>query len=131
MRVLFDTNVLISSLLFPGGSGEVALFRIIEGRDSLIISKPLLHELLTVLAHKFSHDREELARVAVLLDDIAEMIHPQTQLQVLEDDPDNRVLECAIAGKADVIVTGDKAILHLRDYQHIRTLSLKDYLDQT
>jgi putative PIN family toxin of toxin-antitoxin system len=131
VRVLFDTNVLISSLLFPGGSGEVALFRIIEGRDSLIISKPLLHELLTVLAHKFSHDREELARVAVLLDDIAEMIHPQTQLQVLEDDPDNRVLECAIAGKADVIVTGDKAILHLRDYQHIRTLSLKDYLDQT
>jgi putative PIN family toxin of toxin-antitoxin system len=131
VRVLFDTNVLISSLLFPGGSGEVALFRIIEGRDSLIISKPLLHELLTVLAHKFSHDREELARVAVLLDDIAEMIHPQTQLQVLEDDPDNRVLECAIAGKADVIVTGDKAILHLRDYQHIRILSLKDYLDQT
>jgi putative PIN family toxin of toxin-antitoxin system len=131
VRVLFDTNVLISSLLFPGGSGEVALFRIIEGRDSLIISKPLLHELLTVLAHKFSHDREELARVAVLLDDIAEMIHPQTQLQVLEDDPDNRVLECAIAEKADVIVTGDKAILHLRDYQHIRILSLKDYLDQT
>ena len=86
---------------------------------------------MTVLAHKFSHDREELARVAVLLDDIAEMIHPQTQLQVLEGDPDNRVLECAIAGKADVIVTGDKAILHLRDYQHIRILSLKDYLDQT
>lgn len=131
MRDLFDTNVLISSLLFPGGRGEAALFRIIEGRDTLIISKPLLHELLTILANKFSQDREELARVAVLLGDIAEMIHPQIQLQVLEDEPDNRILECAIAGKAEAIVTGDKAILHPGDYQRIRILSLKDYLDQT
>jgi len=131
VRVLFDTNVLISSLLFPGGRGEAALFRIIEGRDTLLVSKPLLHELLTVLANKFSHDREALARVAVFLDDIAEMIHPQIQLQVLENEPDNRILECAIAGKADVIVTGDKAILQLGDYQRIRILSLKDYLEQT
>jgi putative PIN family toxin of toxin-antitoxin system len=129
--VLFDTNVLISSLLFPGGRGEAALFRIIEGRDTLLVSKPLLHELLTVLANKFSHDREELARVAVFLGDIAEMIHPQIQLQVLEDEPDNRILERAIAGKADAIVTGDKAMLLLGDYQGFRMLSLKDYLNQT
>ncbi len=129
--MLFDTNVLISSLLFPGGRGEAALFRIIEGQDTLLVSKPLLHELLTVLAYKFSHDREELARVAVFLGDIAEMIYPQIQLQVLEDEPNNRILECAIAGKADAIVTGDKAMLHLGDYQGIRMLSLRDYLNQT
>ena len=131
MRVLFDTNVLISALLFPGGRGEAALFHIIEGRDRLLISKPLLHELLTVLANKFSHDREELARVAVLLGDVAEMIDPQIQLQVFEDEPDNRVLECAIAGKADIIVTGDKAILQLGAYQQIQILSLHNYLAQT
>ena len=131
MRVLFDTNVLISALLFPGGRAEAALFHIIEGRDRLLISKPLLHELLTVLANKFSHDREELARVAVFLGDLAEMVHPQSQLQILEDEPDNRVLECAVAGKADIIVTGDKAILHLGDYQGIRILPLKAYVLQT
>ncbi len=131
MKVLFDTNVLISSLLFPSGRGEAALFRIIEARDTLLVSKPLLHELLTVLAYKFSHDREELARVAVFLGDIAEMIHPQIQLQVLVDEPDNRILEPAIAGKADAIVTGDKAMLLLVDYQGFRLLSLKDYLNQT
>ena len=69
--------------------------------------------------------------MAVLLGDIAEMIHRQIQLQVLENEPDNCVLECAIAGKAEVIVTGDKAILHLGDYQRIRILTLKDYLDQS
>ena len=63
--------MLISALLFPCGRGEAALFHIIEGRDRLLISKPLLHELLTVLANKFSHDREELARVAVFLGDLA------------------------------------------------------------
>ncbi len=131
MRVLFDTNVLISALLFPGGRGEAALFHIIEGRDRLLISKPLLHELLTVLAKKFSHDREELARVAVFLGDLTEMIHPKIQLRVFEDEPDNRVLECAIAGKADAIVTGDKAILHLGDYQGIRILPVNVYVLQT
>ncbi len=131
MRVLFDTNVLISALLFPGGRGEAALFHIIEGRDRLLISKPLLHELLTVLANKFSHDREELARVAVFLGDLAEMVHPQSQLQILEDEPDNLVLECAVAGKADIIVTGDKAILHLGDYQGIRILPPNAYVLQT
>ncbi len=131
MRVLFDTNVLISALLFPGGRGEASLFHIIEGRDPLLISKPLLHELLTVLANKFSHDREELARVAVFLGDLAEMVHQQSQLQILEDEPDNRVLECAVAGKADIIVTGDKAILHLGDYQGIRILPLNAYVLQT
>ena len=131
MRVLFDTNVLISALLFPGGRGEAALFHIIEGRDRLLISKPLLHELLTVMAKKFSHDREELARVAVFLGDLTEMIHPQTQLRVFEDEPDNRVLECAVAGKADVIVTGDKAILRLGDYQGIRILPVNVYVLQT
>ena len=67
-----------------------------------------------MLANKFSQDREELARVAVYLGDVAEMLHPQVQRQVFEDDPDNRVLECAATGMADfVATTGDKAILQL------------------
>jgi putative PIN family toxin of toxin-antitoxin system len=131
VRVLFYTNVLISALLFPGGHGETALFHIIAGQDRLLISQPLLHELLTVLARKFSHDREELARMAVFLGDLAEMINPKIQLQILEDEPDNRVLECAIAGKADSIVTGDKAILQLGTFQGIHILFLRDYLAKT
>ena len=48
---------------------------------------------------------------------------------MLADEPDNRILECAVAGGADVIVTGDRAILALREYRGVRILSLSAYLD--
>ena len=71
MKVVFDTNVLVSALVFPGGRSEEALRRIIEERDQLVISKPILDELLGILARKFSRDAEELAHVAVFLSNLA------------------------------------------------------------
>ena len=61
MKVVFDTNIFISALVFPGSRAEEAMHRVMEGKDHLIISKPIIQELLTTLAHKFSRDREELA----------------------------------------------------------------------
>ncbi len=129
MRVVFDTNILISALPFPGGRGEEALRRVLEGKDQLLLSKPLLKELLRVLAQKFSQDREELSRVAVFLAEVGEMIIPRRHLRVLDDEPDNRVLECAVTGKADVIVTGDQAMLKVGEFKGVQMLSLKAYLE--
>ncbi|MGH8802873.1 MAG: PIN domain-containing protein [Casimicrobiaceae bacterium] len=74
MRVVFDPNMLISALLFPGGRGEAALRRIIEERDELVLSKPILDEMLGILARKFSRDAEELAHVAVFVSDLATFV---------------------------------------------------------
>lgn len=130
MRVVFDTNVLVSALAFPGGRGEEALRRIVDERDVLILSKPILDELLGVLARKFSRDAEELAHTAVFLTALAVIAKPTRRLRVVADDADNRILECAVAGRADAIVTGDQALLGLREYREIRLLSLRDYLIQ-
>jgi putative PIN family toxin of toxin-antitoxin system len=130
LRVVFDTNVLVSALAFPGGRGEEALRRIVDERDVLILSKPILDELLGVLARKFSRDAEELAHTAVFLTALAVMAKPTRRLRVVADDADNRILECAVAGRADAIVTGDQALLGLREYREIRLLSLRDYLTQ-
>jgi putative PIN family toxin of toxin-antitoxin system len=129
LKVVFDSNILISALVFPGGRGEAALVRIIDERDELILSKAILDETLGVLARKFARDAEELARAAVFLSNLSTSVRPRRQLDVLRDAPDNRVLECAIAGRAQAIVTGDKAILALRDFRRIRILSLRDYLN--
>jgi len=128
VRVVFDTNILISAIVFPGGNGEAALQKFIEGTDHLLISKPLLYELLEVLGRKFSRDREELSRVAVFLGDLAEMVNPRSKIRVLDDEPDNRILECARAGQANAIVTGDRAMLKYKHYQQIKIISLKSYL---
>jgi len=128
VKVVFDTNILVSALVFPGGRGEAALRRIIEAQDQLVISKPILDELLGVLARKFSRDAEELAHVAVFLSGLALSVRPRRKLKVVNDEPDNRILECALAGHAEAIVTGDHALLSLREYRGVRIISLREYL---
>ena len=130
MKVVFDTNVFVSALVFPRGNGERALLRIVEEKDRLLLSRAIVGELLDVLARKFARDREELARVAVFLGELAELVEPATQLDVLEDETDNRILECAVAGDAELVVTGDKKMLALRRYDGIRIISLVEYLDE-
>ncbi len=129
MRLVFDTNVLVAAFVFPGGSGDQALQRVVEERDQLLISKPILDELLGVLARKFSRDAEELARIAVFLGEVATVVQPRQRLRVVKDDPDNRILECAVAGRAEAIVTGDRALLALREFRGVRVVGLRDYLD--
>ena len=129
MKVVFDTNILVSALVFPGGRAEEALQRILEERDELFLSKAILDEMLGVLARKFARDAEELARVAVFLGEVAVMMKPAARLRVLRDAADNRILECAAAAGADSIVTGDRALLGLGEYAGTRILSLRDYLD--
>jgi len=128
MRVVFDTNIFISAFMFPGGRAEAALSKAIEGEVQLIISKPLIHEVIDVLSRKFSRDAEELARVAVYLSELGKVVQPKRTLRVLRDEPDNRILECAATGHADVIVTGDQAMLALGKYRTVRIITLKDFL---
>ncbi|MEK6775987.1 MAG: putative toxin-antitoxin system toxin component, PIN family [bacterium] len=131
MRVVFDTNIFVSALVIPGGRADDAMQRVIEETDQLILSRAIIHELLTVLSRKFDRDKEELARVAVYLFEIGERVEPKKQISVLEDEADNRILECAIAGKADVIVTGDRAMLRLGEYEGIKIINLSQYLQTT
>ena len=129
MRVVFDTNIFISALVFPGGRAEEAIRTIIEGPDVLIISSPIIKETLAVLAAKFGQDKEALSRTAVMLADLAEIVKPSKRIAVLADDPDNRILECALAGRAGYIVTGDKEMLKLGEYEGIKIITLKEYLE--
>jgi len=77
----------------------------------------------------FERNGEELARVAVFIDSLSVTVKPRRRLRALKDEPDNRVIECAVAGKAEAIVTGDKALLELREYSGVLVLSLREYLD--
>jgi len=121
---------LLSALAIPGGQAERAIDLVIDARVHLCISKALIHEVLGVLAQKFSKDPEELARTAVFLADLADLVAPRKKLKVLDDEPDNRILECAVTGRADVIVTGDRAMLRLGNYRGIRIISLRQFLDE-
>ena len=129
MKVVFDTNVLVSALTLPGGRGDHAVRKIIESEDSLALSRFIIDELLSVLARKFGYDREELARVALFLADLGELVETTEPVAVLADEPDNRILECALAAAARVVVTGDRAMLARGEFRDTRIVSPSAYLD--
>jgi uncharacterized protein len=130
LKAVFDTNIFVSALALPRGQAERAIESVIDARVNLCISKEIIHEVLGVLAQKFSKGPEELARTAVFLSELAELVVPRKKLAVLDDEPDNRILECATTGHADVIVTGDRAMLNLKKYQEVRIVSLRQFLDE-
>ena len=128
MRVVLDSNIYVSALALPGGSADLALTAALDGRYVVLLSEPLLGEVLGVLGRTFDHSKDELARVALFLDDLADRVSPTSRLDVLDDAPDNRILELAVDGHADVIVTGDRAMLRLGTFRGVRVLSLRQFL---
>jgi putative PIN family toxin of toxin-antitoxin system len=128
MRVVFDSNIFISAFVVPGSKAEKAITRVINQKDRLVLSRFIIDEILSVLSGKFNRDREIISRTAIYLTDLAEIVTPSKKIRVLKDDPDNRILECALAGNADCIVTGDKDMLSLKKYQDVKIISLSDYL---
>ena len=130
MRVVFDSSIFVSALTLPGGKGDAAVAAVLTGKAVVLLSEPMLGEVLGVLGRKFAYDREQLARVALFLSELAEHVAPRGHLTVLQDEPDNRILECAVAGRADSIVTGDRQMLRLGRYEGIEIVSLRVFLDR-
>lgn len=128
MKAVFDTNIFVSAFVFPGGRAESAVVAIAEGKAQLVTSKAIIHEVLDVLSRKFDRDSEQLARVAVYLGELATVVQPRRRINVLKDEPDNRILECAVAARADIVVTGDQAMLRLGEYRGTRIVTLNDFL---
>ena len=124
MRVVLDTNVLISALLFDGIPERIFLAGL-RGEIQLLTSLSPLEELGRVLKDKFKIDVHTVANTIELVRSVAEIVEVKSRIRViLHPDGDNRVLECAGDGKADVLVTGDtKHILPLGKYKGTRILS--------
>jgi len=128
-RVVFDTNVYVSAFITPGGRGEVAYFRAVRGEVALVTSVPILTELARKLREKFHWNDEHIRDTCRHIASVAEVVKPKTVISVLSDEPDNRILECAVEGKAELIVTGDKQLLKLGAYKEIGLMTLAKFLE--
>jgi putative PIN family toxin of toxin-antitoxin system len=132
VRVTADTNILISGLNFRGGKPFQLLELARTGKINLTVSDAILDEMSEVLARKFGFSAEDVAEARMRIGAMARTVRPAVRLEVIKEDPDDdRILECAVAGGADYIVTGDKDLLRLRRYDSIRILSVADFLDAT
>lgn len=115
IRVVLDTNVVISAHLKSEGFERHALDLVLAGKLQLVASELILAEYAGVLARpKFSISRKRLARSMALIRDSAQIVSQSRKLAIANDPADNRFLECAEAARVDYLVTGNKRHFPLR-----------------
>jgi putative PIN family toxin of toxin-antitoxin system len=130
VKVVFDSNIYVSALVMPGGVADHAIRAVTQAAVELFISRPIFDEVLGVMSRKFARAPEELARTALYLASLAAIVAPARRIHMLTDEPDNRVLECASAAGADLIVTGDREMLSLGAWEGIEIVSLRQFVDR-
>ena len=131
MRIVLDTNVLISALAFPGSKPDQILYRIRRGETELFISPFILSELDRVLREKFRFTKKEADVRVNAIRAIAHVITPTERIAgVTTNDDDNRILECVAAAQSEFLVTGDKEhLLPLGSYRGTKIVTPAQFLD--
>ena len=129
MRVVLDTNVIISALNFPGNE-RLVLELALRGRFEFFLSFFIMEELAGVLTRKFGWDEERTNQAILTLENAAVVIEPPRLKEVIEGGhADNRVLECAVAANADYLVTGDRRhLLPLEEHRGTQIVNAPRFL---
>jgi putative PIN family toxin of toxin-antitoxin system len=128
LKIVFDTNIYISAFVIPGGNAEKTYLHAIDGDFELCTSIAILTELARKLDEKFGWEKHKIAQLITSISNLATVLKTTPWLKVVSDDPDNRILECAIKAEADFLVTGDKHLLKLRNYGNFEIIRLSTLL---
>ncbi len=131
LKIVADTNIYISALFWRGN--PYRLIRLCyEGKAKLVVSRKIIDELERILLtdEKFMMAREDVALNTEIILSNAELVEPDVTLNVIKDDPaDDRILECTVEGGAEYLVSGNKHLLNLKEFQGIKILTAKLMLE--
>ena len=129
-RVVLDTNVLVSAVL--GGRTTPVLAHWRAGHFTLVVTEAIVREYLTVLRRpKFGLPAEVVDDIAGYVFRKAEFVTPIEHLTVIVADPtDDKFLEAAVAGEAEVIVSGNKHLLDLKTFRQVAVLTVHEFLGE-
>jgi uncharacterized protein len=130
MRVVLDTNILVSALLWRG-TPHRCLLAVRAGLADLILSQPILDELRSVLVAKFRYTTTDADQAVRIVQSGAVLVEITGQLRVVRDDPaDDKFVETARTGRAEYLVSGDRHLLHLDPATGVVVISARDFLDR-
>lgn len=133
MKVTLDTNILISGTFWTGNS-----FKILEFIDNKKLDCVLSKEILKEYYEKANSDEimDKVENKGLIIFKIVEkvisnaiIVFPKEKLNVVKEDPDdNKILECALEGNVDYVVTQDKHLLKLKEFKNIKIVTPKQFL---
>lgn len=124
MNIVCDTNILVSGVLF-GGHARTIIRMASRGRVTNFVSPHILRELEEVLARqKFGLSSEQVFHIVALARDTFEFVDPEVSINAIStDSDDDRILEAAVCASAELIVSGDKHLLDLGDWEGIQVVT--------
>jgi len=126
MRVLFDTNVLISAFVFKGFSAKVYDHSVLFAQ--IFTSNWLLAELEEKLRDKFNVPQRDISEIISIIKERATVVSPTSHMpDILRDKDDNHVLRAAVESNVDYLVTGDKEMLSLKKYEGVIIVSPREF----
>ena len=131
MRVVIDTNVLVSSFQNPDGHPKKIIDMWKNGDFILCISEAILFEYIDILG-RLDIPKQKIKEMAELFKMMAyvEMVSDTILIDIIKDDPhDNKFIECAVAANAQYIISGDKHLKTLKEYGSIKILSPGEFLN--
>ena len=133
MRAVIDTNILIRALIKPLGTVGPILEQLSAGRYVAIYSEALLTEWLAKLAlprirTKYHLDDAAIETTLALFAIRGELVKPTRQIKACRDPNDDMLIEAALAGAAQYIVTGGEDLLVLKDFETIRIVPPRVFL---
>ena len=129
MRIVLDTNIFVSGIHWTGSSEKI--LRIwMEGKFELVSSLPIIEEIVRVLANfKVPLDAEDILWWESLILEKSILVIPTEEVKIVKNDPDdNKFIEAALEAKADFIVSQDKHLLVIKEYQRIKIVHPEEFL---
>ncbi|MGE5444169.1 MAG: putative toxin-antitoxin system toxin component, PIN family [Ignavibacteriales bacterium] len=128
IRVVYDTNIVVSGLLNPEGVPALLLNLATEGFVKLVVSEEILKEYEEVLMRpKFGLSQRLVKRFLQRLRSRGKVVKAKTTLRVLKDPDDNKFLECALSGRAQWLATGNIRHFSFREFRGIKVVSPREF----
>ena len=130
MRIILDTNIFVSGIFWEGNFCSQIIEKWKGGRFNLVSSMEIIEELVKTLSDfKIQMPKEMIEEWKKLIIENSIIVEPTIRLDVVKEDPeDNKFIEAAIAGNADFIITQDKHLLKLKEYNGVKILRPEDVI---
>jgi len=128
-RVVIDTNVFISAFIFGGKPLEIIRL-LLKGEIEVYISPFIVNEIVRIFREKFAWEESKIEEILEMIKTKTIEVYPNFRVSIISGkDDDNRILECALEGKVNCIISGDKRhILPLREFEGIKIVSVNEFL---
>lgn len=129
MKIVVDTNFLVSATQWDYSISHKLLEKLIRNNDEVFTTKEILEELEEVLKRDFLYNNDEVNSITERVLQFLSLVIPRKKINIIkEDDDDNKIVECALESNAEYIISYDKHLLRLKEYQGIKIVRPEEIL---